>query len=268
VLPADHPDIADSLFNVGLCSYHSGAILHCSFFVHEALAIRRFHYSDTHPTVQETLKFVNMVSARYGVAAAQPLPPPSSHHLRIGRLVRLHSMSALALNGRQALVFGAEVNGRVPVRLVEASDEVRAAVGWAKGQEKLIEVENFEAMGLAPSANRDYLSAHSLAGCIAPFKLPPNPFTPFNAAPNPFSVQSTSSAPASSFSVSSSSSSSVNDGALAFGSNIFAASNSSPVLSGGSSFNPFAAAAQELESTHGMLFPSATAADGSGGATK
>ena len=43
------------------------------------------------------------------------------------------------------------------------------------------------------------------------------------------------------------------------------ASDSSPALSGGSSFNPFAAAAQELESAHGSLFPSAAAGDGSGG---
>ncbi len=33
-------------------------------------------------------------------------------------------------------MFGAECKGRVPVRLVEASDEVRAALGWTKGQEK------------------------------------------------------------------------------------------------------------------------------------
>ena len=86
----------------------------------------------------------------------QPLPSTTSHRLRIGRLVRLHGLSALALNGRQALVFGAEANGRVPVRLVEASDEVRAALGWAKGQEKAIKVENLEAMGLPSSADRDY----------------------------------------------------------------------------------------------------------------
>ena len=106
--------------------------------------------------MQNALKFINFVSARHGAAAAQRMPPPSCHHLRIGRLVRLHGLSALALNDRQALVFGAEGNGRVPVRLVEASDEVRAVLGWAKGQEKAFEVENLEAMGLAPSADRDY----------------------------------------------------------------------------------------------------------------
>ena len=74
-----------------------------------------------------------------------PLPPPSSPHLRIGRLVRLHGLSAHALNGRQALVFGPEQNGRVAVRLVEASAEVRASLGWGRGVEKAMEVENLRA---------------------------------------------------------------------------------------------------------------------------
>ena len=75
----------------------------------------------------------------------QPLPPPSSPHLRIGRLVRLHGLSAHALNGRQALVFGPEQNGRVAVRLVEASAEVRVSLGWGRGVEKAIKVENLQA---------------------------------------------------------------------------------------------------------------------------
>ena len=48
---------------------------------------------------------------------------------RIGCLVRLHGVSAHALNGSQVLVFGPEVNGRVPVRLVEARTEFRAMLG-------------------------------------------------------------------------------------------------------------------------------------------
>ena len=116
-----------------------------------------------------------------------------------------------------------------------------------------------------PAADRDYLSAHSESGLIAPFKLPPNPFASFSASLTPFSIQSSSSAPAFSFSFAPSASSSIEDAALGFGSNLFTASASSPALSGGSSFNPFAAAAQELESAHGSLFPSAAAGDGSGG---
>jgi hypothetical protein len=262
VLPAHHPDIAVSLYNIGCSLLHSGAFLQCSSFAHEALAIKRFHFSDTHPDVQNTLKFINDISFRHGAAAAQRMPPPSCHHLRISRLVRLHGLSALALNGRQALVFGTEGNGQVPVRLVEASDEVRAALGWAKGQEKAIKVENLEAMGLAPAADGDYLCVHSESGLKVPLKLPPNLFASFSASLNPFPIQSSSSSPAFSFS---SSSSSIFDAALGFGSNLFSASASLPAFSGGSSFNPFAAAAQELESAHGCLFPSAAAGDGSGG---
>jgi hypothetical protein len=72
----------------------------------------------------------------------QPLPPPSSPHLRIGFLVRLHGLSTVALNGRQALVFGLEQNGRVAVWLVRASADVRASLGWGRGMEKSIKVEN------------------------------------------------------------------------------------------------------------------------------
>ena len=70
---------------------------------------------------------------------------PSSDHLRIGRLVRLHGLSTQALNGSQAPVFGPEQNGRVAVRLVEASAEVRASLGWGRGVEKAIKVENLQA---------------------------------------------------------------------------------------------------------------------------
>jgi hypothetical protein len=81
----------------------------------------------------------------------QPLPPPSSPHLRNGSLVRLHGLSARALNGRQALVFGPEQNGRVAARLVEASAEVRASLGWGRGEEKAIIAEYllaFDAEGI------------------------------------------------------------------------------------------------------------------------
>ena len=96
---------------------------------------------------------VALTVARHGAACLQPLPPPSSPHLSIGRLLRLHGLSAHALNGRQALVFGPEQNGRVVVRLVEASAEVRASLGWGRGVEKAIKVENlqaFDAEGLHP----------------------------------------------------------------------------------------------------------------------
>ena len=96
--------------------------------------------------------------------------------------------------------------------------------------------------------------------------MPPNPFASFSASLNPFFIQSSSSAQALFFSFAPSSSSRIFDAALGFGSNLVTASASSPALSGGSSFNPFAAAAQQLESVHGSLFPFAAAADGSGGA--
>ncbi len=92
--------------------------------------------------------------------------------------------------------------------------------------------------------------------------MPPNPFASFSASLNPFSIQSSSSAQAFFFSFASSSSSSIFDAALGFGSNLFTASASSPALSGGSSFNSFAAAAHELKSARGSLLPSAAAADG------
>ena len=39
-------------------------------------------------------------------------------------------------------MFGPEQNGLVPVRLVEASDEVRATVDWNKDTEQVIDVAN------------------------------------------------------------------------------------------------------------------------------
>ena len=42
-------------------------------------------------------------------------------------------------------VFGPEQNSRVAVRLVEASGEVRASLGWGRGVEKAIKVENLQA---------------------------------------------------------------------------------------------------------------------------
>jgi hypothetical protein len=146
------PDIAISLFNLAASLTQSASF----WFAHEALQILQSQFSASHPHAIQVSRFIAHLTALHGAACLQPLPPPSSHHLLIGRLVRLHGLSTLALNGRQALVFGAECNGRMPVRLVEGSDEVRAALGWAKGQEKAIKAENLEAMGLAPCADRDY----------------------------------------------------------------------------------------------------------------
>jgi tetratricopeptide (TPR) repeat protein len=155
MLPADHPDIGSSLLNVGYALFPS----RCGFnlFAHEALAILRLNLSESHHEVQKALRFIDYTSSILGAEATQRMHPPpvSSHHLRIGCLVRLHGLSTHALNGRQALVFGPEQNGRVAVRLVEESTEVRAVLCWAKGQEKAIKVENLQAAGLAASANRD-----------------------------------------------------------------------------------------------------------------
>jgi hypothetical protein len=141
VLPADHPDIAIGLFNLALSLSHSAAF----WFASEALHILQSQFPASHPHVIYISSFIADFTARHGAAGSQPLPPPSSPHLRIGRLVRLHGLSAHALNGRQALVFGPEQNGRVAVRLVEASAEVRASLGWGRGEEKAIKVENLQA---------------------------------------------------------------------------------------------------------------------------
>ncbi len=90
---------------------------------------------------------IQQLTNSYGASVIQRPPSPASEHLRIGRLVRLHGLSTDALNGCQALAFGPERNGRVPVRLVEASDAVRASVGWGKGVEGMIKAENLQAMG-------------------------------------------------------------------------------------------------------------------------
>ena len=55
------------------------------------------------------------------------------------------------LNDSEALVFGPEQNRQVPVRLVDVSEEVRAAVGWAKGTELKFGVECLEEVGLPPA---------------------------------------------------------------------------------------------------------------------
>jgi hypothetical protein len=112
------------------------------WFVREALHILQSQFSASHPHVIHISSFIPQLIAHHGAARTQPLPPPSSPHLRIGHLVRLHGLSAKALNGRQALVFGPEQNGRVAVRLVEASGEVRASLGWGRGVEKAIKAEN------------------------------------------------------------------------------------------------------------------------------
>jgi hypothetical protein len=141
VLPADHPDIAISLFNLATSLKQLAAV----WFASEASHILQSQFSASHPHVIHISSFIAHLTARHGAAGMQPLPPPSSPHLRIGRLVRLHGLSAHALNGRQALVFGPEQNGRVAVRLVEASAEVRASLGWGMGVEKAIKVENLQA---------------------------------------------------------------------------------------------------------------------------
>ena len=71
---------------------------------------------------------IRELSNAYGAILIQPPPEPSSEHLRIGRLVRLHCLSTRALNGCQVLVCGPERGGRVPVRLVEAREEIRATL--------------------------------------------------------------------------------------------------------------------------------------------
>jgi len=139
VRPADHPDNAIILFLVAVSLANSGTMLQCSWFAHESLQIFRSQFSDSHPRVLHLLDFMDYQTARhsnfYGAATMQPMPAPSSDHLRIGRLVRLHGLSAHALNGSQALVFGPEQNGRVPVRLVEARAEVsNAGVGEGSGK--------------------------------------------------------------------------------------------------------------------------------------
>jgi tetratricopeptide (TPR) repeat protein len=136
--PADHPDNAIILFLVALSLANSGTMLQCSWFAHESLRIFRSQFSDSHPRVLH-LNFMDHQTARhsnfYGANTMQPMTAPSSDHLRIGRLVRLHGLSAHALNGSQALVFGPEQNGRVPVRLVEARAEVsNAGVGEGSGK--------------------------------------------------------------------------------------------------------------------------------------
>jgi hypothetical protein len=152
VLPADHNEIAGSSLNLAISLSTSASVLPCGWFAHEALQIFRSQFSGSHPHVLQVSRFIEHLTTRHGAAAIQPMPAPSSDHLRIGRLVRLHGLSAHALNGRQALVFGPEVNGRVPVRLVEARAEVRATLGWGRAVEKAIKVENLQGMGQPPSA--------------------------------------------------------------------------------------------------------------------
>ena len=149
VFHVDHPDIATCMFNIAQICPLLNFISQSSWFAHEELDIRRFQFADSHPNVKNSLHTIQRLTYHFGAAAIQPMPNPSCDHLRIGRLVRLHGLRAHALNGRQALVFGPEQNGRVAVRLVEASDEVRAAVGWERGVEKKIKVENLQAMGQA-----------------------------------------------------------------------------------------------------------------------
>ena len=152
VLPADHNEIAASLLKFAVSLSTSGSVLPCGWFAHEALQLFRSQFSGSHPDVLHVSRFIELLTTRHGAATIQPMPAPSSDHLRIGRLVRLHGLSAHALNGRQALVFGPEVNGGVAVRLVEARAEVRATLGWGRAVEKAIKVENLQGMGQPPSA--------------------------------------------------------------------------------------------------------------------
>jgi hypothetical protein len=147
VLPSDHHTISISLFNIYISLTFCGSTLQCGWFAHEALQIARSTLSDSHPHVLQISRAIQQLTQRHGASAIQLPPTPSSEHLRIGRLVRLHGLSTHSLNGCQALVFGPEHNGRVPVRLVEASDAVRSSVGWGKGAEGMIKVENLQAIG-------------------------------------------------------------------------------------------------------------------------
>jgi tetratricopeptide (TPR) repeat protein len=146
-LPANHPDIAVSLFNICISLNSSGFTSQCGWFAHEALRIIRCNFPDSHPLVLQISGAIRELSQLHGTSAIQPPPMPSSEHLRIGRLVRMHGLSTHVLNGCQALIFGREHNGRVPVRLVEASDAVRASLSWGKGLEGTIKVENLQAIG-------------------------------------------------------------------------------------------------------------------------
>ena len=92
---------------------------------------------------QPVLNAITICLLKHGPVQFQPPSPDhSSEHLRIGRLVCFHGLPFQALNSREALVFGPEQNGLVPVRLVEASDEVRATVDWNKDTERVTDVAN------------------------------------------------------------------------------------------------------------------------------
>jgi hypothetical protein len=130
------------------------------WFAHEALQMLQSRFSSAHPDVVEVSLFITKINSALcgksklvrGIPTLKPMPSPSSDHLRVGCLVRFHGLSAPALNGRLALVFGPERNGQVAVRLVEASSDVRTSLGWCSGAEKTVNVENLQFCGLPPAA--------------------------------------------------------------------------------------------------------------------
>ena len=74
VLPADHPDIAISLFNLATSLTQSASF----WFAHEALQIFQSQFSASHPHVIQVSSFIARLTAHQGAACLQPLPPPSS----------------------------------------------------------------------------------------------------------------------------------------------------------------------------------------------
>jgi hypothetical protein len=99
------------------------------WFALEELQVLRCQFSASQHLMIRVSTFIAHLTARHAAASIQPMQPPSCHHQRIGRLVSMHGLSALALNGRKELMFGPEQNGPVPVWLVEVSAEVGASLG-------------------------------------------------------------------------------------------------------------------------------------------
>ncbi len=152
-LPANDLLVANCMFDLGVRFFWLSLDKmppQAGWFIYEAESILCTRFSNFHTEMQRVSTFIGLCILKCGICDFRPSHPPSLEHLRIGRLVRLHDLPSHALNGSEALVFGPEQNGLVPVRLVEASDEVRAALDWAKGAERAISVENLRAIGLPP----------------------------------------------------------------------------------------------------------------------
>ncbi len=98
---------------------------------------RPFYFKALRPVLESLIETPRSVTS---------VPCPTLYTLTCASAVSfVHGLSSHALNGRQALVFGPEQNSRVAVRLVEVSPEVRASLGWGRGVEKAIKVENLQA---------------------------------------------------------------------------------------------------------------------------